>query len=60
MLRIDELVDMAGCNKPKVFSSLDLMIDYHQVKMAEDSNIAILGSGECCLKQPMPWQPFNG
>ena len=37
MPRIDEIVDMVGCTKPKVFSSLDLMRGYHQVKMAEDS-----------------------
>jgi len=35
--RIDELVDMVGCTKPKVFLSLDLMRGYHQVRMAEDS-----------------------
>ena len=35
--RIDELVDMMGRNKPKVFSSLDLMRGYHQVRMADDS-----------------------
>ena len=34
----DEMVDMVGCNQPTVFSSLDLMRGYHQVKMAEDSN----------------------
>jgi len=27
--RIDELVDMVGCNKPKIFSLLDLMRGYH-------------------------------
>ena len=37
MPRIDELVDMVGRTKPKVFSSLDLMRGYHQVKIAEDS-----------------------
>jgi len=37
MPRIDKLVDMVGRTKPKVFSSLDLMRDYHQVRMAEDS-----------------------
>ena len=35
--RIDELIDMIGKNKPKVFTSLDLMKGYHQVRMAEDS-----------------------
>ena len=35
--RIDELVDMVGWNKPKIFSSLDLMRGYHQVRMAEDA-----------------------
>ena len=35
--RIDELVDMVGRNKPKVFSSLDSMRGYHQVRMADDS-----------------------
>lgn len=35
--RIDELIDMVGRNKPKVFTSLDLMRGYHQVKMAENS-----------------------
>ena len=37
MPRIDELADKVGRTKPKVFSSLDLMRGYHQVKMAEDS-----------------------
>ena len=35
--RIDELVDMVGRNRPKIFSSLDLMRGYHQVRMAEDA-----------------------
>ena len=37
MPRIDELVDMVGHQQPTVFSSLDLMRGYHQVKMSEDS-----------------------
>jgi len=37
MPRIEELVDMVGYTKPKVFLSLDLMRDYHKVRMAEDS-----------------------
>ena len=37
MPRIDELVDMVGRQQPTVFSSLDLMRGYHQVKMSEDS-----------------------
>ena len=37
MPRIDELVEMVGRTKPRVFSSLDLMRGYHQVRMAEDS-----------------------
>jgi len=32
-----ELVDMVGWNQPKIFSSLDLMRGYHQVKLAEDA-----------------------
>ena len=35
--RIDELIDMVGRNKPRVFTSLDLMHGYHQVKMADNS-----------------------
>ena len=35
--RIDELIDMVGRNKPKIFKSLDLMRGYHQVKMDDDS-----------------------
>ena len=35
--RIDELIDMVGKNKPNVFTSLDLMHGYHQVKMAKES-----------------------
>ena len=35
--RIDELIDMVGRSKPRVFTSLDLMRGYHQVKMAENS-----------------------
>ena len=35
--RIDELIDMVGKNKPTVFTSLDLMRGYHQVKMAKES-----------------------
>ena len=36
---IDELIDMVGRNKPRLFTSLDLMhaYGYHQVKMAENS-----------------------
>ena len=37
MPRIDELVDMIGHHQPTVFSLLDLMRGYHQVRMAEDS-----------------------
>ena len=36
MPRIDELVDMVGRKQPAIFSSLDLMWGYHQVKMSED------------------------
>ena len=35
--RIDELIDMVERNKPKIFTSLDLMRGYHQVKMDKDS-----------------------
>ena len=35
--RIDGLIDMVGKNKPTVFTSLDLMCGYHQVKMAKES-----------------------
>ena len=35
--RIDELIDMIGKNKPRIFTSLDLMRGYHQVRMAKDS-----------------------
>jgi len=35
--RIDELMDMVGRQHAKVFSSLDLMKDYHQVKMDDSS-----------------------
>ena len=35
--RIDDLIDMVGRSKPRVFTSLDLMRGYHQVKMAEES-----------------------
>ena len=37
MPRIDELVDMVGRTQPRVFTCLDLMRGYHQVKMSEDS-----------------------
>ena len=37
MPRIDELVDMVGRRQPTVFSSLDLMWGYYQVKMSEDA-----------------------
>ena len=37
MPRIDELVDMVGRRQPTVFSSLDLMQGYQQVKMSEDA-----------------------
>ena len=36
MPRIDELVDMVRRKQPTIFSSLDLMWGYHQVKMSED------------------------
>ena len=35
--RIDELIDLVGRSKPKIFTSLDLMRGYHQVKMDDDS-----------------------
>ena len=35
--RIDELMDMVGKRKAKIFSSLDLMKGYHQVRTEEDS-----------------------
>ena len=35
--RIDELIDMVGKHKPIVFTSLDLICGYHQVKMAWES-----------------------
>ena len=35
--RIDELIDMVGRNKPKIFTSLDLMRGYHQVRMDDTS-----------------------
>ena len=35
--RIDELIDMVGRRKPRIFTSLDLMRGYHQVRMADDS-----------------------
>ena len=55
--RIDELIDMVGRSKPRVFTSLDLMRGYHQVKMAENSKhktafVCHLGQyniGECRL-----------
>ena len=34
---MDKLVDMVGRQQPTVFSSLDLMRGYHQVRMEEDS-----------------------
>ena len=34
--RIDEMIDTIGRQKGKVFTSLDLMKGYHQVKVAED------------------------
>ena len=34
--RIDELVDMVGRCKATVFSTLDLMKGYHQVKMTQE------------------------
>ena len=37
ILRIDELVGMVGQNHPTIFSSLDLMQGYDQVRMAEDA-----------------------
>jgi len=35
--RIDELIDTIGCQRGKIFTSLDLMKGYHQVKVAETS-----------------------
>ena len=35
--RIDELIDMVGRNKPQLFTSLDMMRGYHQVKMDDSS-----------------------
>ena len=37
--RIDELMDMVGKRKAKIFSSLDLMKGYHQVQMEEGSKV---------------------
>ena len=34
--RLDEMIDTIGRQKGKVFTSLDLMKGYHQVKVAED------------------------
>ena len=36
--RIDELIDMVGRNKPKIFTSLDLMRGYHQVRRMDDTS----------------------
>jgi len=35
--RVDELNDMVERRKPRIFTSLDLMRGYHQVRMADDS-----------------------
>ena len=35
--RIDELINMIGKSKPRIFTPLDLMKGYHQVRMAKDS-----------------------
>ena len=34
---IDELIDMVGRNRPKIFTSLDLMRGYHQARMDDNS-----------------------
>ena len=34
---IDDLIDMVGCCKGKVFTTLDLMKGYHQIRMEEES-----------------------
>ena len=55
--RIDELIDMVGKNEPTVFTSLDLMRGYHQVKMAKESmhktafvcHLGHISTGECPL-----------
>ena len=47
MPRIDELVDMVGCTQPKVFTCLDLMRGYHQVKMSKDSKHKTAGIWSC-------------
>ena len=35
--RLDDLIDMVGRCKGKIFSTLDLMKGYHQIRMEEDS-----------------------
>ena len=35
--RIDEITDIIGCQKGKMFTSFDLMKGYHQVKVAEST-----------------------
>ena len=65
--RIDDLIDMVGRCKGKVFTTLDLMKGYHQIRMHSESKDKtaftchwdIFSIGECHSASQMPQPLFK-